>query len=261
MSNESEGRKGAVDFRERHGLGLGPIEDVFSLPELVRVDVVCIDAGDEEHGLTARDEVTGATVIVVNSALPSVRFRSTLAHEVGHLVFGEDLTRVATHAFTSDSETRAHAFARHLLLPLGAVRKAHEDFSDLNDERLLDWCVRRYGVSPRIGAYQLNNAGIIDDATCDRFTRLSAGQLAWTNGWSSVFRERENEVRLDRQPLLLQGLATRAYREGRLPAGDLAALTGVSVREIEEKIGFVSDRPQTDLEPEDFGDDDLPDAL
>ncbi len=260
MSNESEGRRRAAQFRKEHNLGLGPIDNVFVLAELVHVDVVCIDAGGQEHGLTARDEQTGTTVFVVNNALPAARFRSTLAHELAHLLFGEDLTDAQDHEYASSSETRAHAFARHLLLPLDAVKEARKDFPDLDDEQLLNWFVRRYSVSPQIAAYQMNNAGLIDDETCDRFAKLRTGNLAWTNGWADLYRERDTDVRRDRGPLLLQGMATKAYLRGRLGAVELAAMTGVSITEIKENLHPMPPTDSRDIELIDFEDDDLPDA-
>lgn len=260
MSNEREGREKAAWFRTKHELGVGPIDDVFVVAELVGVDVVCIDAGDQEHGLTARDERNGATVFVVNNSLPAARFRSTLAHELAHLLFDEDLTKSVTHEYSGDSETRAHAFARHLLLPLDAVNKARKDMPNLDNDQLLNWYVRRYGVSPKIAAYQMNNAKLIDQDTCTRFARLHTGNLAWTNGWADLSQERDAVVRRERRPLLLQGKATRAYLQGKLSAQELAALTGTTLQEI-----------QAHLQPEngatkspdyiDFGDDNLPDAL
>ena len=121
MNAEAEGRRAAEGFRNQHQLGLAPIDDIIDLAYKVGYDVICLSTSADEHGITARDNSTGTTVIVANNAVPAVRFRSNVAHELGHLQFPDDLTVGDEHPLRGPRETRANSFARHLLLPIAAV--------------------------------------------------------------------------------------------------------------------------------------------
>lgn len=232
MSNEKQGREAAAKFRHDHHLGTAPIDDMVALLDLLDVDVLFVDAGSNEHGLTARDSTTGTMVIVVNANLSPARLRSTLAHEMGHLLFPDDLNSSPHHEYTSASETRAHAFARHLLLPLDAVKAAKRELPHLDAEGLLNWCVKRYAVSPAIAAIQLKTAHLIDSATCEAFKPLATKDLAWKYGWRDLEKQREAVVREGPRPRRLQELATRAYLAGAMPITELAVITGHNVDEL-----------------------------
>lgn len=258
MSAEAEGRHRADQFRVKHDLDSRPIEDIVALMELVDIDVLMVDAGSNEHGLTARDVETGTTVFVVNRNVPSVRFRSTLAHELAHHLFAEDLSSTDLHEYSSPSEQRAHAFARHLLLPLDAVKAAHRDHPEFTVEDLLNWCVRRHHVSPKLAAIQMLRAGMVDEPVRAEFAGRSTEDMAVRYGWVDEHRVRDRAARASRRPRRLQEMALRAYRDGRLPAVELAAITGLSLFDIHELIGpepVANSLP----EPEDLGDDDLSD--
>ena len=74
-----------------------------------------MDAGDEEHGLSMRDPATGRTVIAVATTTNPLRQRTSIAHELGHVLAG-DLDRPADGApgERTPAEKQADTFARHL---------------------------------------------------------------------------------------------------------------------------------------------------
>lgn len=260
MSAEAEGRREAEKFREKHQLGIAPIEDIVALMDLVDVDVVCVESAAEEHGYTARDPKTGVVVFVVNSSLPYVRFRSTLAHELCHYLVSDDLSSTRDHPYSGRSESRAHAFARHLLLPLAAVKSARQTHASYSDEQLLNWCVRRYGLSPQMSAYQLKNARLIGTETCDEFSVISGSALAAKYGWSDLLRARDASVSVARKPRRLQEKATQAYLSGKMPLNELAVITGRKASELREELPAPQAAPSLgDNNFLDLGDDDLSD--
>lgn len=260
MSAENEGRQAAERFRAENQMGVAPIEDLVAIIDSLDIDVVFVRASNDEHGLTARDLRTGATVFVINQNLSSVRLRSTLAHELGHHVFGEDLTQDRSFEYTSTAETRAHSFARHLLLPLKAIETADINPED-SLEAILNIFVRRYGVSPQMAAFQLKNAKRIDSQTCTRLAKLSTGELAWKYGWSDLQRNRDEICNIPRQPRVLYEKATRAYLDGKLTATELAYIIGSSVSEVHKNLALPVSTPSeghvehlTSLQDDDLSD-------
>ncbi|MDO4607008.1 MAG: ImmA/IrrE family metallo-endopeptidase [Bowdeniella nasicola] len=252
MSGETEGRQAAERFRVEHQLGTAPISDINDLADYIGVDIVYVNAADSEHGLLAKDTRSGASVIVANGGLPVARLRSTIAHEVCHYLHDEDLGMHDEFLYTSASETRANAFARHLLLPLKAVREARKACSELNNEELLNWCVRRYRVSPEIAAYQLNNAKIIGDEECAELKKYRTRDLAIRYGWRQELDDHSSDESRQRGGTRLKELATRAYLEGRLPAQELAAITGLSLDVITSDLASPACPLRADTDEDDL---------
>ncbi|MGJ9495943.1 ImmA/IrrE family metallo-endopeptidase [Actinotignum sp. GS-2025c] len=231
MSAETDGSGAALRLREKFGLGTDPISDILELPKLLHVDVLCIAVGGDEHGLTARDEENDSFVFVVNSALPYARFRSTVAHEIGHFVFQEDLTSAKNHGYSGSSETRAHAFARHLLLPLSATETICAQQSGYPKKAWLNSLVRDYGVSSQIAAFQMSNAGLIGSKELSELRQYSTRKLAEEYGWISQCLAREASVSQSSQrpPVYLQEKAKEAFAQGKVTAEVVAEILGVDV--------------------------------
>lgn len=57
MNAEAEGRQAAEEFRNRHQLGLAPIDDIIDLAYKAGYDVVCLSTSADEHGITAREQL------------------------------------------------------------------------------------------------------------------------------------------------------------------------------------------------------------
>lgn len=88
LNAEHEGRAAAARFREEHNLGVLPLGDLVALIEQATgIDVAVLDTGPDEHGLTMRDPVRNVVFIGVARSRTPMRQRSTLAHELGHVLF------------------------------------------------------------------------------------------------------------------------------------------------------------------------------
>ncbi|MFV0458591.1 MAG: ImmA/IrrE family metallo-endopeptidase [Actinomycetales bacterium] len=228
---ETSAREAAARFRADNDLGIAPIADVVALiAQAQDVDVTVLDVADtDEHGLTMVDPERGATVVAVACSENPMRWRSTLAHELGHLIFEDhNLGDPGRLAANTPVEERARAFARHLLLPMEAVERfvAHAGIRDLS---ALSDLAQRFQVSPAIAAIQLRDAGHIDDARFEEWQRLYTPTLASRFGWTDQYRALQGESRQRRPPQRLLARAVSGYLAGVVSIETLASIRGVSV--------------------------------
>jgi Zn-dependent peptidase ImmA (M78 family) len=239
LKAEAEGRDGAARFRRNRHLGSQPLGDLVALIEqTTRVDVAVLDVGPDEHGMAMRDPKRGAVFIGVARTRRPMRQRSTLAHELGHVVF-DDWAADGDIDWSTRSpvEIRADAFARHLLLPLDGLREMLGPPGDL-DPSVLSAIVQRYLVSPAIAAIALEQLGRIDATTKREWMALSTSHLAVRFGWSDQYRALVADADQRRAPQRLLARVIRGYAEGVLPAQAVATLRGVpaetAARELRE---------------------------
>ncbi|MCI9888753.1 ImmA/IrrE family metallo-endopeptidase [Micrococcales bacterium 31B] len=230
---EREAERAAQRFRQTYRLGMQPLGDLAALIEQTTGhDVAILDAADDEHGLTMRDPVRGRAFIGVARSTNPMRQRSTLAHELAHVIFDDQSDDLAAR---SKEESRADAFARHLLAPRQGVVDLLEGLEPVGDAALAQ-VVQRYLVSPAIAAIVMRDAGYIDPETAKRWMKLSTHQVATRFGWSdhySVLKSYSNRLRAP------QGLLARAvagYAEGVVSAQTIAALRGLKVEVVEAEL-------------------------
>ena len=244
MKAEIEGRAAAASFRRDHHLGVQPLGDLVAIVEhATGIDVAVLGAGPDEHGLTMRDPVRGTVFIGVACTTNPMRQRSTLAHELGHVAFGDWADSGAGNwADRSPAEIRADAFARHLLLPIEGLREFLGHRESVT-QSTLSAVVQRYLVSPQIAAIALHQAKYIDDDTKQEWMALTAPQLAARFGWIDQYRALRADSDQRRAPQRLLARAIRGYAEGVLPAQAIATLRGVTLEAAEidlREAGVVS---------------------
>lgn len=238
MSVESEGRARAEAFRKEHHLGAQPVADLFALFELVRgLDVASIEvANPDEHGMTAHDPTRSVTKVVVACTPNPMRQRSTLAHELAHVLFG-DYAHAPQGAWADSNpvETRATAFARHLLVPLDGLAEFLGErrplaLADLS--RAVQW----FQASPRIVLIQMQNAGYLKTPQKNEWWDHSAPWLAGNFGWTPQYRALQVESETPRAPQGLLARATRAYQEGILSLQAVARIRAATPDIVEEEF-------------------------
>ncbi|OLR91265.1 toxin-antitoxin system, toxin component [Actinokineospora bangkokensis] len=236
MTREEEGRAAATRFRHEHNLGVLPLGDLIALVELTTgVDVAVLDTDPDEHGLTMRDPASGAVFIGVARTTHPMRQRSTLAHELAHVLF-EDWTEWSDRSRDrSLEEVRADAFARHLLIPVEGVVTIVAGRT-ATDEAVLSEVVQRFLVSPQLAAIALHQAGQIDFATKQRWMAVTTPQLAIRFGWIDQYRSLQELSNKRRAPQRLLARAIRGYAEGILPAQAIATLLEVPVAQVETDL-------------------------
>lgn len=237
MTAETEGSAFAAQFRQDHHLGVQPLGDLVTVIEQATgIDVAVLDAGPDEHGLTMRDPVRGTVFIGVARTRNPMRQRSTLAHELGHVLFGDWADSDAGDwSERSPAEIRADAFARHLLVPVDGLR----DFIGTETPAALSTLsavVQGFLVSPQIAAIAMIQAGYTDEDTKREWMTLTAPKLAARFGWTDQYRVLQASSDQRRAPQRLLARAISGYAEGVLPAQAIATLRGISLETVEEEL-------------------------
>lgn len=235
MSNESEGRQAASDFREEHHLGTQPLGDLVTIIEQATGHEVAVLEGDpDEHGLAMRDPSSGAIYIGVARTPHPMRQRSTLAHELAHVLF-EDWGTKFEPTTRDPAEIRADAFARHLLIPSEGLKALLKDRRPITETEL-SFVVQRFLVSPWMAAIALCDNGYIDQETKDEWRVLSTFSLAARHGWLDHYQSLRAESDRLRPPQKLLARAIAGYEEGVVSGQTIATLRGISVEQVQEEL-------------------------
>lgn len=236
MSAESEGKARAEEFRREHDLGHQPLEDLVAFIDLtVGLDVAILDAERDEHGLAMQDPERGVTIIAAARTRHPMRQRSTLAHELGHVLFG-DYARPKPDQWDerSHEECRADALARHLLVPLNGVRSlSHDGPAVLAD---LSRLVQRFQASPQMVAIQLREGRRISQAQVRSWASVTTPQLAAQFGWSDQYHALQRESDARRAPQRLLARATTGYLANVISLSAIARLRGITPHEVESEF-------------------------
>lgn len=234
LNAETEGRTAAERFRHEHRLGVQPLGDLVAVIEQATgFDVAILDVGPDEHGLTMRDPARGAVFIGIARTRNPMRQRSTLAHELGHVLF-RDWTdgRAGSSSDRTPAEIRADAFARHLLVPVEGLSQFLGS-REVVTRSTLSEVVQRFLVSPQIAAIALNQANYIDHDTKLEWMALTAPRLAARFGWSDQYGALQADSDQRRAPQRLLARAIKGYEQGVLSAQGIATLRGITLEAAE----------------------------
>ncbi|MFX1821945.1 ImmA/IrrE family metallo-endopeptidase [Pseudarthrobacter sp. CC4] len=233
-----------MKIRRDHGLGTGPIADLHELIGLVApgVDVAILEMPEGMDGMVVTDPVRGKSIIgVATTGIPE-RQRSSLGHELGHIVFA-DYEAGLRHdpSERTPEEIRADTFARHLLAPIQGLSAFLEDLSAERGEvsvRHLSSVVRHFQVSPAFALIQMQSDGWITLTQKSDWWRETAQGLALRYGWIGDYRAMAAESRTPRPPQRLIENTTEGYIRNLVSVQGLAALSGVDpdqqLSELEE---------------------------
>lgn len=239
MSLEQESLDKAAAFRREHDLGSAPIGDIITLAETaLGVDVAVVSSPEEEHGLTFTDPVYNDTFILVAKTHHPMRQRSSIAHEMAHVIFADWQTtsHKPLNSERAPSEVRADAFARHLLAPLSGVKaflKQHESF----DWQQLSEVSQYFLVSPDLALIQVRGAKIITPAKYEEMKQQrSSADLARQFGWEAQYNQLSVASATERPPQQLLASAIVGYRHGLITAQELALISGESVDTVVKKF-------------------------
>lgn len=232
MSDFEESARTAADtFREENGLGIAPIADIVALIEQTQsVDVTVLESDDSnEHGLTMVDPKRGATIVAVANSKSPMRWRSTLAHELGHLIFKDHATgQPGVVSDASDIEDRAQSFARHLLIPHRGVQHFLERRDGPVDLNTFSDLVQRFQVSPAVAGIQLRDLGAIDTARYKDWSGLFTPTLAARFGWADQYAGLQADSQQRRAPQRLLARVIAGYVAGLVSLETVASVRGVA---------------------------------
>ena len=244
MNPEARGRAAAAAFRIDHQLGSQPLGDLVALIEQTTgIDVAVLDVGPDEHGLTMRDPVRDAVMIAVAQTQHPMRQRSTLAHELAHVVF-EDWTDVPDIASNSPREQRANAFARHLLVPGGGIRATMGTGPASLSQ--LSKIVQLFGVSPAIASIAMHDEGVISEDTKREWMPLTTRAVAAQFGWSDHYESLQQIAYRTRAPQKLLSRLIEGYVENVVSLQTIATVRGHTVDQVMRQLSAenISPRPR-----------------
>ena len=173
------------------------------------------------------------SLIMVSSSIAAHRQRYTIAHELGHLMAGDqgDIVDENINYSRTPVETRANAFAAAFLMPAGALRTATGENSTPTEELIAD-LLARYRVSLDALAFRLHNLGIIDAAGRESVRRMSSTRIALRQGRASDLQARHDQ----RWPDGLLRRAVEAYAKGRISIRPIAQLINVDADALLEEL-------------------------
>ncbi|MGH3277687.1 MAG: helix-turn-helix domain-containing protein [Trebonia sp.] len=211
-----------------------------SLPALVEkafgadVAVVALDEGFD--GLAASSDE--AKLIVLGTSPVPAWQRFTLAHELGHLLAGDDQgvhldKDIYDRTQAKDpSEMRANGngFASAFLMPADILRPA-AGTADLAEDAFAALSCK-LAVSPSALAIRLQQLRLIDAGTCDRLKKITAAKA----DRGEEFARRVADASTARPPGLLVRDAYLAYESGTTTLRPYANLLGADVDELRQAL-------------------------
>lgn len=254
---EEQAKLRARRFRAEHGLGTGPLaRDLVEIIERATGwDVLVVAAGGDEHGLTMRDPEAGAAFLCVAKTPHFMRQRSSLAHELAHVLFGDAKLPGGRALDGRDiPEKRADSFARHLIIPEDGLREFLGDETEIN-ESVVSEVVQHFLVSPPMALIQLRRTGYLSEQERARLARAipSTPALATRFGWGDRYAALQQLSDHARAPRRLLARAIEGYRLGVVSPEQIALLRGTTAPEVVaelESVGILPEDP-TIAEPED----------
>ncbi len=215
------------------------IEGVFG------ADVAVIELGTGFDGLAASsDDVK--LILVATSQVPWRR-RFTLAHELGHLLAGDDHgVHLDEDVFAKEqqrdiTELRANAFAASFLMPADLLSDAVGK-TGLTDIAFASLACELM-VSPSALAYRLLKLRLIDAGTCDRFKSMSGAKAASQADKAAEWAQNVARATVRRPPGLLLRDTYSAYESGAITLRPYAELLGSDVNELREALESETELP------------------
>ncbi|MEX1263104.1 MAG: XRE family transcriptional regulator [Actinomycetota bacterium] len=258
-----DARRKAEEVRAHLRLGLGPVGDVDMACELLGITVFRADLGDDldsaPSGAFLKHPRVGLSILV-NLQMTPGRRRFTVAHEVGHALFHSDRHSFVVSRRTGDGvEKFANAFAGEFLMPVEGLRRAMEEQGfgpRIEDAADVVHLQRFFRVSYASTLVRLRQARFLTSARYDEFRQIRPVLFAAALGYETVDEEYEQDVehwRIRRFPPKFVRMIRVAVEGGVISSGTAAAITGLSIDEIEELVAQDGPAdPETRAEIEEF---------
>lgn len=197
------------------------------------VNVIVMDL---PHGCDGMAYVQGdaRVIVLATSSNAPARQRFTLAHELGHIAFGDADQPIEERLWADkgrSDELRANTFAANFLAPGTAIR---EFIGNRTPEEAFDDLVGTFQLAPDTMAYRLLNEDLIDKATQERLGSSSAKQVAFRSGRAAQHSEQVELAGRTRPPRRLVGAYLEAYQAGETTLKPAATLLGWTLEHAEQ---------------------------
>ena len=125
-------------------------------------------------------------IICINSNTSYGRQRFTLAHELFHVLYEENMKRVvcdmSINTNKSVSEKEADQFASYLLMPYDALYEYESDKTKWNLEKIID-AQQFFQISHQAMLYRLVNDGLLNESDIEEYKTITISSLAARLGY------------------------------------------------------------------------------
>lgn len=228
--SKEHGAEFAARVRDELGLGSGPLVDLNEVvEEKLGIDLAVVRLGAGLSGAAAFDDVRHVVIAGVNVDEPYERQRYSLAHEVAHVLFGDEHSETARR---SPAEMRADKFAQTLLIPAGGIRAWIADQGLSQAEAPFDYTsacrlAETFGVSPMVVWIALDDLNLRPAEEAP-----TAKQAAITTGHLTEHIQRKQAARVERVPRRIEARVLAALRRGYLNEVAAAAALGQDPSEL-----------------------------
>ncbi|WFE64672.1 XRE family transcriptional regulator [Micromonospora sp. WMMD714] len=182
VASEADGRAAARWLRQETGLGTAPIDSIVNLCERSGQWVLVTDLPGDGASLVEGD----LAVAVVSTQGEPGRRRATAAHELGHLIIGDEYsTDLGVSTSRAAREAVIDAFAAELLLPVDALAGARTDDGPPTRDQLIKYAAD-YRTSWLLALRQAEQAEVIDGTTRRAWSHLRPTRAEFLEalGWT-----------------------------------------------------------------------------
>jgi transcriptional regulator with XRE-family HTH domain/Zn-dependent peptidase ImmA (M78 family) len=237
IDSEAAARDLALWVREQLGAGSKPINSLVELCERAGQYVLVTDVPGE--GSSVVDG--GVAVAVVSLRGDPGRRRATAAHELGHLVIGDEYSSdLGVHASRGEREALLDAFAAELLLPSQALTGESGASECISRDQLIGLAAR-YRTSWSLAIRQATQAGVLSGQARHDWGRSSPTRSEFLEaiGWAP-----QPDLEAIRVPPHYAHAVMVAWRNGAITATRAAELMHGQITKADLPVG-----PEVDAEP------------
>ena len=181
VESEDDARQTARWLRQRFGLGDAPIGSIMDVCERAGQWVLVTDLPGDGASLVEGD----IAVAVVSTTGDPGRRRATAAHELGHLIIGDEYSAdLGVSASRAEREAVIDAFAAELLLPVQAIAAAGAP-GTVSRDQIVSYAAR-YRTSWLLALRQAEQAGTIDAETRRSWSQVRPTHVEFMEalGWA-----------------------------------------------------------------------------
>ncbi len=212
----------AVLLRRRLGIPeIGSIGDLTAILENQGILVFVLDF-DNRHFFGINGTVDGYPYIVVNKNMTPERTRSTIAHELAHMMFNLD-SNVDEEEFATKVSGAFLITKNDVIREVGIHRRAIT-------KDLIATC-KEYGISMLLLVKRLSQANVISSSVEKDFY-IRAGKAGWRINEPSWADKRE-------KPLLFEQLVFRAINEEDISIQKGVELLQIPYADVEKECGLL----------------------
>lgn len=179
VDSDAAAREAAVWLRDQFEYGREPIPSLMTACQQAGQFVAVLDLPGDGASVLDGD----LAVAVVSRLRDPGRRRATAAHELGHLVLGDEYSSdLGVHASRASREAVIDAFAAEFLLPLTAINAERQGFSQNTLIRL----AASYRTSWSLAVRQAVRAGALDQGDAARWLPQTPAraELLDATGWT-----------------------------------------------------------------------------